>query len=119
MRSLCVLGLLLLAACAAERQAAGPMPVSTPTAEQRGQALFVNKGCVTCHENAAVGYEGTIIGVGPNLTAYTASEAFLSTWLKDPQAVRPATGMPNLKLSKAEIADLIAFINREREGRRD
>lgn len=114
MRLLFALGLLLVAACAVRPEAAAPTPIPTPTAVERGQALFVNKGCVTCHENAAVGYEGTIIGVGPNLTTYTASEEFLKTWLKDPRALRPRTEMPNLKLTEIEINDLIAFINRER-----
>jgi cytochrome c oxidase subunit 2 len=115
MRALLVLGLLLLAACGASRGAAGPTPLPTPTAVERGQALFANKGCITCHENAALRYEGTIIGVGPNLTGYTASEEFLKTWLKDPAELRPGTLMPNLELKETEINDLIAFINRERK----
>lgn len=115
MRPLPILWVMLLAACAMAPQATGPTPVPTPTAVERGQALFVNKGCITCHENAAVGYEGTIIGVGPNLTSYTASEEFLQTWLKDPTALRPRTAMPNLGLTEAEINNLIAFINRERD----
>jgi mono/diheme cytochrome c family protein len=112
-RAMIALGL-LLAACAPSTGAAGPSVAAAPSAVQRGQALFLNKGCITCHQNAALGYEGTIIGVGPDLTTYRGDEQFLLTWLKDPSALRPATQMPNLQLRETEIRDLIAFLNRER-----
>jgi cytochrome c2 len=77
-----------------------------------GRALFSAKGCITCHRHAAVPGSG---GIGdtevPNLTNYAANPEFLRTWLKDPQAVRPQTWMPNLGLKQDEIEALIAFLS--------
>ena len=80
---------------------------------ETGQAIFVAKGCVTCHTNNKVDqkyyeFDGNI---GPNLTSYSASPEFLRLWLKDPASVRPNAGMPNLELDDTEIEALIAFLN--------
>jgi cytochrome c1 len=47
---------------------------------------------------------------GPDLAGYRADPVFLRRWLRDPQAVRPATRMPDLGLSDAEIEALSAFL---------
>jgi cytochrome c1 len=46
----------------------------------------------------------------PDLTHYQPDPAFVRTWLKDPQAVRPNTAMPNLGLTETEIEALLAFL---------
>ncbi|MEO7910712.1 MAG: cytochrome c [Roseiflexaceae bacterium] len=77
-----------------------------------GKALFLAKGCATCHRHAAVASSG--FGPGsdiPDLTTARWSADYLRTWLKDPAAVKPATNMPNLGLKRAEIEALIAFLN--------
>ncbi|NJN16383.1 MAG: c-type cytochrome [Oscillochloris sp.] len=84
------------------------MPTVAPAAH--GRALFINKGCITCHAHRNLHYRGTTIGIGPDLTDYRADEAFLRQWLRDPASVRPATTMPNLGLSENEIGALIAFL---------
>ena len=96
---------------------AGGAGTLAPPAAERGKALFVAKGCAACHVHGRVagktgefsgayGSEGT-----PNLTVYTNDPDFLRRWLRDPAAVKPRTTMPNLGLSDAEIAELIAFLN--------
>lgn len=107
------LSLLALAACGAASRAEAPAPPPTPAAAERGAALFVNRGCITCHEHAALGYEGTIIGVGPRLTTYRNSPDFLRSWLRNPAALKPGATMPTLGLAEEEIDALIAFINSE------
>lgn len=80
---------------------------------EKGQQLFVTKGCVTCHVNnklELVSASG-IAGGAPDLTNFSANPDVLRSWLKDPAAVKPATWMPNLHLTDAEIEALIAFIN--------
>lgn len=88
-----------------------------PTADE-GKALFLAKGCATCHQHAAV-QTSYGFSIGPDLTNYTNSPEFLRRWLADPQSVRPQTApafgpsnvMPNLHLSPDEIEALIAFLN--------
>ncbi len=48
--------------------------------------------------------------IGPNLTSYQPEPVFTQRWLRDPQAVRPDTRMPDLELSDAEIEALITFL---------
>jgi mono/diheme cytochrome c family protein len=91
---------------------AGKTVAALPAAE-RGRHLFAAKGCTTCHVNKEV--EGGLqMDVGPDLTGKTYDPAYLALWLANP-AIRPPTDpkrgpMPNLGLSKTEIASLTAFI---------
>jgi cytochrome c2 len=125
-----LLGLGLLAACSglkteASSEIAQPEPaVSTVTPAaaaslaspiENGRTLFRNKGCVSCHVNNRVeGLSGVLGLIGPDLTNYTNDPAFLRRWLANPAEERPGTEMPNLRLSAAEIEDLIAFLNEPR-----
>lgn len=89
---------------------------SEETLIAEGRALFVAKGCLTCHRFPALEGERRDYLVGfveeaPTLTAYQNDPTFLREWLRDPKAVRPNTSMPNLELSEEEITALIAFLN--------
>lgn len=84
-----------------------------------GKRLFVAKGCIGCHSNREVRAE-SLMDIGPDLTGKRFPETYLKSFLADPQATLgratdPERGeMPNLGLTKSEIAALTAFINRER-----
>ena len=86
-------------------------PASQEALAAEGRALFLAKGCATCHRHADVGPQAALIEVGPTLTHYEPDKAFVRRWLRDPQAVRPTTFMPNLELSDDEIEALIAFLS--------
>lgn len=101
---------LLLCACGAAQRVAAPTSVPTPTLQAQGRALFLNRGCATCHINSNVGDASQSIGIGPNLTVYRGDESFLREWLRNPAALRPGTPMPTLGLSEAEIDALSAFL---------
>jgi cytochrome c oxidase subunit 2 len=88
-----------------------------------GAQLFTDRTCIACH--AINGYEGAEARVGPDLTRFAQRQKFagyildndvdsgaenVSAWLKDPQAVKPGSQMPNLGLSDAEVADLVAYL---------
>lgn len=81
----------------------------TPAVAELGRALFVAKGCVSCHIRAGVTSDFST-GMGPNLTGLKADPDYLRRWLADPKAVKPNTQMPTLGLSSAEIDALIAFL---------
>jgi mono/diheme cytochrome c family protein len=94
-----------------EPGAAAPPP---PAAPARGQALFVAKGCVTCHLHRDVSGSG-VVAVGPELTGRRWPAEYLQRFLLDP-SIGPQYGtfrMPNLSLKDAEVAALIAFLNGE------
>ena len=84
-----------------------------------GKRLFVAKGCITCHANREVGAESDG-GIGPDLTGRRFPEPYLRNLLTDPKTTfkrdpeQEGWEMPNLELTKSEIAALTAFINRER-----
>ncbi len=113
------LGLVLLALSfvpelwATSGVAGDKMSMSSPSPDPAyGKALFTAKGCAACHQHADVIVSATVGHVGaPNLTDYRPDPEFLRRWLRDPQAVRPGTRMPNLNLSDDEIEALIAFLS--------
>jgi cytochrome c2 len=117
--SLAALGLAMLALSAlpgrtpaAATTGSAPAAAAAPANVDYGRALFSAKGCITCHRHAAVRGSG-MIGEPevPDLTKYAANPEFLRTWLKNPQAVRPNSWMPNLELKQDEIEALIAFLS--------
>lgn len=81
--------------------------------EEMGRALFLAKGCVMCHAHAEFTEVRKAFGdfiIGPDLSTVPNTAEYLHTWLKDPQAIKPTTEMPNLNLSEAEIDALVAFL---------
>jgi mono/diheme cytochrome c family protein len=95
-----------------------PSPTGGASPAEEGKALFLAKGCATCHQHAAVQTDYRA-AIGPDLTHYSSSPEFLRRWLADPQSVRPQTApafgpsgvMPNHHHSADEIEALIAFLN--------
>lgn len=75
-----------------------------------GKALFVAKGCVTCHVHESVTAQFSV-ETGPNLTSYQVIPEYVSVWLRNPQSIKPDTQMPQLPLKAAEIDALIAFLS--------
>jgi mono/diheme cytochrome c family protein len=88
------------------------MPASGFSATQieQGKQLFYSKyGCQSCHivdSKVDKGYVGpTLTQVGSRLTA-----AWIFSWLKNPQALRPGTIEPNRGMSDDDARALTAFL---------
>lgn len=77
----------------------------------RGQMLFVAKGCNTCHANSDLlgRPENQGIAVGPELGGRHLAREYVIQKLKN-----PGENMPNLGLSDAEANAIAAFLNGER-----
>ena len=95
-----------------------PQPVlaaggSRPTmaARDRGQVLFVAKGCNTCHSNIDLTDrpENQGITVGPELGGRHLAREYVIQKLKN-----PGQNMPDLGLSDTEANAIAAFLNGER-----
>lgn len=95
----------LLPLSAVEPGASLTRPLSDP---DRGQRLFVAKGCVTCHRQ---------IDVGPRLDGKRFDVAYISGFLADPPTTpsRGTFAMPRLGLEPKEIASLVAYLNSDRQ----
>lgn len=85
----------------------------TLSAEQRGQQLFVAKGCATCHRVDGKELPGALLQ-GPALVPQKYQAEYLAQVLANPALIprSPAYGfrMPDLSLQKPEIAALVSFI---------
>jgi cytochrome c oxidase subunit 2 len=126
-----ILMLAALAACAppapppapaakeAQPAVAGGAPVTGDAAA--GRDLFPRKGCIACH--VAQGVQGATGTIGPNLNGIgdpakrpkladgaANTPEHIREWIKDPQALKPGTMMPNLQLTDKEADDLTALL---------
>jgi len=81
--------------------------VAAPSPAERGQGLFVSKGCVTCHLEGMSG--------APTLEASGYEPGYLTRFLtRPPQPEGNEWRMPDLRLDQAEVASLVAFLNARR-----
>ncbi len=83
-----------------------------------GAQLFTQMTCANCHAIAGTGHDARI---GPDLT-HVASRATLAAglldnspenlarWLAQPDALKPGSHMPNLHLSRDQVASLVAYM---------
>lgn len=85
----------------------GMVPAVALTDAERGERLFVAKGCVTCHVDAKV---------GPTLAGRRFEPVYLAGFLEKPRRITPSAPMvmPNLGLKHREIASLVAYLNSDR-----
>lgn len=74
---------------------------------EAGKKVYEARGCAACHVISGVGGK-----VGPELTTIgkIRDANFLHKWLKNPQAVKPGTIMPNLGLTDKELKPLVEYL---------
>jgi len=84
----------------------------------RGQVTITESGCGSCHR--IPGIVAADAHVGPPLDAWSRRSFIAGTlvnrpdelarWLRDPQAIRPGSGMPDLDLDERQIADIVEYL---------
>ncbi|HEY3219368.1 MAG TPA: cytochrome c [Gemmatimonadales bacterium] len=81
-------------------------------ARDRGQMLFVAKGCNTCHANSDLTDrpENQVITVGPELGARHLAREYVIQKMKNPAS----QVMPDLGLSDADVAAIAVFLSGDR-----
>jgi hypothetical protein len=90
--------------------AGGSRPAMPP--RDRGQMLFVAKGCNTCHSNIDLTDrpDNQMVTVGPELGGRHLPRDFVIQKLKNPASEK----MPDLGLTDVEAAAIAAFLNGDR-----
>jgi cytochrome c len=85
---------------------------------RRGEAMFIQYGCGSCH--AAKGVRTATGNVGPPMDG-VAKRAIIAgrlannpdnmqKWIRDPQQVSPGTAMPDLNVGAEDARDMTAFL---------
>jgi cytochrome c oxidase subunit 2 len=86
----------------------------------RGQDFFMNGPCTACHTIDGTKAQGkvaprplthfTTYPTIAQVEGFTNNAENVKSWLKDPQAHKPGTAMPNLNLKPQQIEDLAAYL---------
>jgi cytochrome c2 len=85
---------------------------------KRGEAMFIEYGCGSCHSvrgvRTATGQVGPPldnIGVRVIIAGHLANNpANMESWIRDPQHVSPGTAMPDLHVGEGDARDITAFL---------
>jgi cytochrome c oxidase subunit 2 len=100
------------------RRQAAPAPPPAGSLEQRGEQVFVNGPCSSCHTIRGTSARGY---VGPDLTHLASRTTLagltipnrrddLSRWITDSQHFKPGNQMPNLQLPDRQLNALLAYL---------
>ncbi len=84
----------------------------------RGEAMFIQYGCGSCHSlknvRTATGMVGPPldgIGLRVIIAGHLANTpANMEHWIRDPQQVSPGTAMPDLNVGAGDARDITAFL---------
>jgi cytochrome c oxidase subunit 2 len=95
-----------------------PAPAPSDPRAVHGAEIFRDLTCVKCH---AIGGTGEGARVAPDLTHLASrrtlaagavgenTPATLAAWLRNPDDFKPGSHMPNLRLSDAQVDDLVTY----------
>ncbi len=100
------------------RNQAAPARQPTTTLERNGEHAFLSGACSSCHQIRGTSATGF---VGPDLTHLASrttlagvmlrnDRADLRRWIVGPQQVKPGNEMPDLRLTKAQLTALVAYL---------
>ena len=85
---------------------------------ERGEAMFIQYGCGSCH--ALKNVRNATGAVGPPLDGIALrviigghlanNPTNMERWIRDPQHVSPGTAMPDLRVGESDARDITAFL---------
>ena len=95
-----------------------PAARSSTQMQSAGEQVFMRSQCASCHTIAGTSARGEI---GPNLTHIASrtsiasdtlanTRANLAAWIRNPQAIKPGVLMPDLGLSRAQVRELVTYL---------
>jgi cytochrome c oxidase subunit II len=101
-----------------QEQQGKPVPSKLAEPAQEGARIFQQMTCVNCHTIDGTQAKGQ---TAPDLTHFGGRQTLgavlrpnnpenLSRWLKNPQDVKPAVLMPDLKLTDIQVSGLTAYL---------
>lgn len=101
-----------------ERQRPRPLPQEDPALVRRGEEVFFEAACHTCHAvrgtraQARIGPDLTHVGSRAMLAAGALANdpANLGRWIVRPQDVKPGSLMPATPLAPDDLAALVAYL---------
>jgi len=93
-------------------------PAATDPAARAGRNLFLSLSCVNCHNVGGTPATGTF---GPDLTHLMSretlvtgvvanNEAELTSWVRDPQNIKPGCLMPDMHLTPGEVNQVVQYL---------
>ncbi len=97
MRRLVAIAVFFLSACAK----------GDPTGPAAGRAYFTQAGCASCHK---IGAEGSAVGPDLTLVGFRHSAEWLDLFIKDPQAWKKDTLMPNKRMSDSARKAIVDYL---------
>lgn len=111
--------LTVVALATACRDAPTPRPPGAASGDVRDGAEAIEAyGCASCHTIPGIADADAL--VGPPLTSWghrsfiagtlPNNQDNLVTWIRDPDAVRPGTAMPDLGVTEADARDIAAYL---------
>jgi cytochrome c oxidase subunit 2 len=94
------------------------MPAQTTDAANEGRRIFETTACINCHTVSGTVADGRF---GPDLTHLMSRETIasgaapntpenLKTWIQDPDAIKPGSLMPAMKLTDHDLDALTAYL---------
>ncbi len=102
------------------KQAATSSAATRPGDPEVGKNIFLNGSCIACHYIEGTKAQGRVApreltrfasySTIAQLDGFENNAENLAKWLRDPQAIKPGTAMPNLNLKAQEIEDLVAYL---------
>jgi mono/diheme cytochrome c family protein len=81
---------------------------------ENGKQLFSEKyGCQSCH---AIGGSGGIVGPALDRAGFRLNGTWVYRWIRNPQAMKPETRMPNLGINDPDALAMTAYLGTLRAG---